>query len=137
MPNLHNGTRDAINAALPLFYKAIELDPKFASAYGAAAWCCFWRKLNDWMTDSPREIAEGIRLARLAVELGRDDAVALTRGGHVLAHLAGDLDGGIAVIDRLDCSTRISPQLGFLADSYVLFGVKPTVHLTISPTLFG
>ena len=65
-----------------------------------AAWCHFWRKVNGWMTDRAQEIAEGARLARRAVELGRDDAVALTRGGHALAHLAGDLDGGIALIDR-------------------------------------
>jgi tetratricopeptide (TPR) repeat protein len=39
-------------------------------------------------------------LARRAVELGGDDAVALTRGGHALGHLAGDVDGGIALIDR-------------------------------------
>jgi len=32
--------------------------------------------------------------------LGRDDAVALTRSGSVLGHLAGDLDRGIALIDR-------------------------------------
>jgi tetratricopeptide (TPR) repeat protein len=32
--------------------------------------------------------------------LGRDDAVALTRGGHALAHLAGDLDSGITLLDR-------------------------------------
>ncbi len=60
----------------------------------------FWRKVNGWMTDRPREIAEGVRLARRAVELGKDDAVALTRSGHALAHLAGDLDGGIALLDR-------------------------------------
>ncbi|MDK1489860.1 winged helix-turn-helix domain-containing protein [Sinorhizobium sp. 7-81] len=100
MAKLHSGTREAIEAALPLFYKATELDPEFASAYAAAAWCHFWRKLNGWTTDRAREIAEGARLARLAVELGRDDAVALTRGGHALGHLAGDLDGGIALIDR-------------------------------------
>nr|WP_206078734.1 winged helix-turn-helix domain-containing protein [Mesorhizobium camelthorni] len=100
MANLHSGTREAIDAALPLFYKATELDPEFASAYGGAAWCHFWRKVNGWMTDRNKEIAEGVRLARLAVELGRDDAVALTRGGHALGHLAGDLDGGIALIDR-------------------------------------
>ncbi|OCP34941.1 winged helix-turn-helix domain-containing tetratricopeptide repeat protein [Ensifer sp. LC163] len=100
MAKLHIGTHEAIETARTLFYKAIELDPEFASAYGGAAWCYFWRKLNGWMVDRPREIAEGVRLARLAVELGRDDAVALTRGGHALGHLAGDLDGGIALIDR-------------------------------------
>ena len=85
MANFHQGTREAIDEALPLFHKAIELDPDFASAYGMAAWCHFWRKLNGWMTDRAQEIAEGARLARRAVELGKDDAVALTRGGHALA----------------------------------------------------
>jgi TolB-like protein len=98
--NLQQGSKEAINAALPLLHRAIELDPGFASAYGMAAWCYFWRKVNGWMTDRAQEIAEGARLARRAVELGQDDAVALTRGGHALGHLAGDLDGGIALLDR-------------------------------------
>ncbi|MXN45569.1 tetratricopeptide repeat protein [Shinella kummerowiae] len=98
--SLHIGTRTAIDTALPLFSRAIERDPEFASAYGGAAWCYFWRKLNGWMADPAKEVAEGMRLARLAVEFGRNDAVALTRGGHALAHLTGDLDGGIALIDR-------------------------------------
>lgn len=98
--NLHQGSREAIDQALPLFHKAIELDPDFASAYAMAAWCCFWRKVNGWMADPAQEIAEGVRLARRAVELGRDDAVALTRAGHALGHLVGNLDGGIALLDR-------------------------------------
>ena len=100
MPCLHRGTREAINEALPLFHKAMQLDPEFASAHAMAAWCHFWRKINGWITDQPREFAEGARLARLAVELGKDDAVALTRAGHALAHLAGELDGGVALIDK-------------------------------------
>jgi TolB-like protein len=100
MAHFHQRTRDAFTAALPLFYKAIELDADFASACGMAAQCYFWRKMNGWMMDPAREIAEGARLARLAVQLGEDDAVALTRGGHSLAHLTGDLDSGIAFIDR-------------------------------------
>jgi TolB-like protein len=98
--DLNLGTRDAIAEGLPLFYKAIELDPDFASAHAMAAWCHFWRKVNGWMTDRPREIVEGTRLARRAVELGKDDAVALTRGGHALAHFVGDLDMSIALVDR-------------------------------------
>jgi TolB-like protein len=108
MSKLHNGSREAIKEALPMFYEAIALDAEYASAYGMAAWCYFWRKVNGWMTDREREIPEGVRLARLAVELGRDDAVALTRAGHALGHLAGDLDGGIALLDR---ALMLNPNL--------------------------
>jgi TolB-like protein/tetratricopeptide (TPR) repeat protein len=100
MAHLHHGAREATDEALPLFYQAIERDPEFASAYAMAAWCHFWRKVNGWMTDRAREVAEGARLARRAVELGKDDAVALARSGHALAHLTGDVDGGIALTDK-------------------------------------
>jgi tetratricopeptide (TPR) repeat protein len=122
MAKLHSGSREDIEQALPMFYKAIELDPEFASAYGMAAWCHFWRKLNGWMTDRPAEIAEGIRLARLAVTLGRDDAVALTRGGHALAHLAGEVDAGIALLDR---ARLLNPNL---APAWFLGGILRALH---------
>jgi TolB-like protein/Tfp pilus assembly protein PilF len=105
---LNQGTREAIDEALPLFEKAIQLDASYASAYGMAAWCYFWRKVNGWMTDPAREIAEGARLARRGIELGREDAVALTRCGHALAHLSGDLDAGIALLDR---AVMLNPNL--------------------------
>jgi TolB-like protein/Tfp pilus assembly protein PilF len=105
---LQQGSKEAVTAALPLFHRAIELDPEFASAYGMAAWCYFWRKVNGWMTDPGQEIDEGARLARRAVELGRDDAVALTRGGHALGHLTDDLDAGIALLDR---AVMLNPNL--------------------------
>lgn len=122
MAKLHSGSREAVEQALSMLYKAIELDPEFASAYGMAAWCHFWRKLNGWMTDRPSEIAEGIRLARLAVSLGRDDAVALTRGGHALSHLAGELDSGIALLDR---ARLLSPNL---APAWYLGGTLRALH---------
>ncbi|MGA3800074.1 winged helix-turn-helix domain-containing tetratricopeptide repeat protein [Pseudomonas fluorescens] len=122
MAKLHSGSREAIEQALPMFYQAIELDAEFASAYGMAAWCHFWRKLNGWMTDRPAEIAEGIRLARLAVSLGRDDAVALTRGGHALAHLAGEVDAGIALLDR---ARLLNPNL---APAWFLGGILRALH---------
>lgn len=100
LAHVHRGSRQSIQEAIPLFDKAIGLDPEFASAHAMAAWCYFWRKVNGWMTDRPQEIAAGTKLARRAVELGRDDAVALTRAGHALAHFTGDLDASIALLDR-------------------------------------
>lgn len=100
MSKLHSGTMETIEQALPLFHKAIEMDADFASAYAMAAWCHCWRKVNGWMVDRSKETAEGIRLARLAVELGQGDAVALTRSGHALGHLTGDLQGGIGLLDK-------------------------------------
>jgi tetratricopeptide (TPR) repeat protein len=52
----------------------------------------------------------------------RDDAVALTRGGHALAHLAGDLDSGIALLDR---AVFLNPNL---ASAWFLGGFLRTWH---------
>jgi len=100
MANFHQGNKQAINDALPLFGKAIELDPGFASAYGMAASCYYWRKMNNWTSDRSQEFSEGARLADRAVALGASDAVALSRGGHASAHFGGDLDRGVAAVDR-------------------------------------
>jgi TolB-like protein/tetratricopeptide (TPR) repeat protein len=100
MASYYLRTRETIGDALPLFYRAIELDPNFASAYGMAAWCYGWRKINGWMTDRAKEIAETGRLARRAAELGQDDAVALSRGAHALAFVVGDLDTAATFVDR-------------------------------------
>ncbi|MGO8865268.1 MAG: adenylate/guanylate cyclase domain-containing protein [Alphaproteobacteria bacterium] len=100
MANVHLWTKEANSEALRLFYKAIELDPDFASAYGMAAWCYAWRKWNGWMVDRKQGIAETRRLAQRAAELGKDDAVALCRGGFALGHVVGDLEGGAVLINR-------------------------------------
>ena len=117
MASFYKRTKEANNEALHLFYKAIELDPAFASAYGMAAWCYTWRKINGWMTDRIQEIDEGSRLAWRAGELGRDDAVALARGGHALGFLVGDLDTGAAFVDR---AILLNPNL---ATAWVLSGL--------------
>ncbi len=108
MASFHVSTRDNVDRALASFHKAVELDPDYASAYGMAAWCLFWRRVNGWTTDYARETAEGTRLARLAVDLGKNDAVALTRGGHALAHFSRDFATGI---DFLDKALVLNPNL--------------------------
>jgi adenylate cyclase len=64
MASFYQWTTDGISDALRMFYRAIELDPDFASAHGRAARCYAVRKSNGWMTDREQEIAETARLAR-------------------------------------------------------------------------
>jgi TolB-like protein/tetratricopeptide (TPR) repeat protein len=100
MASVHQWTLDANDEALRVFRKAIELDPDFASAYGMAAWCYTWRSINRWTVDRAQETAEATRLARRAVDLGADDAVALCMGGYALAFVTHDLDRGAALVDE-------------------------------------
>ena len=85
--------------ALAWLYRAVALDPDFALAYAKAAQCYAFRKVNGWLTERPEDVAEAARVGRLAVLLGRDDAVALAYGGFVLAYVAGQLDDGAAFVD--------------------------------------
>jgi TolB-like protein len=100
MAALHRWNREANNEALRLFYRAIELDPEFASAHGMAARCYSQRKASGWMVDRVQEVAETERLARRAAALGEDDAVALCTAGIALAYVVGALDHGNALMDR-------------------------------------
>ena len=92
--------RQANEEALRLFNSAIELDPDFASAYGRAAFCYVIAKSNGWISVTPSEIAEVTRLAHRAVELGKDDAIALATSGHAFVYVVRDLEAGAALIDR-------------------------------------
>ena len=110
LASLHEWTRESNDEALRLFYRAIELDPGFASAYGLAAMCFHWRKVNGWIVDPAKEIAEAEGLGRRAVELGPDDAVALSGGGYALVFVAHDLDDGPDFIER---ALALNPNLAW------------------------
>ena len=94
------GNRQANDEALRLFNSAIELDPDFASAYGRAASCYVYAKANGWISVTANEIAEVTRLAQRAVELGKDDAMALAASGWALAFVVRDLEVGAGLVDR-------------------------------------
>ena len=100
IPGVRLWTKEANSEALAHFYRAIELDPNFASAYGMAARCYAQRRGSGWDTDRPREISETIRLAARAAELGRDDAVALCTAGLGLTFVCNKPEDGAALIDR-------------------------------------
>ncbi len=108
LSNMHKWTRDGNDAALEHFYRAITLDPNYAAAYGLAARTYVQRNSGGWMSDHAKESAEAERLARRAVELGRDDAVALSTAGFALSDICGAVDDGDAYIER---ALALNPNL--------------------------
>lgn len=101
-------SREAMDEALRLFKRAIELDSEFASPLAMAANCYAIRKAYGRMVDPVNERTETERLARRAAQLGKDDAFALAASGWTLAYVVGDLDAGPAFVDR---ALALNPNL--------------------------
>jgi adenylate cyclase len=110
MAGFHQFTQQGNAEALKFFYKAIELDQNFAPALGMAARCYAQRTGFGWVTDRAWETAEAARLARLAAELGKDDAVALSMAGFALVIVVGDLEDGADFIQR---ALSLNPNLAW------------------------
>ena len=98
LSGVHQWTKDSTEDALSNFYRAIELDSNFAVAYGMAARTFALRKGGGWL--APDNVPEAARLALRAVELGKDDAVALGTAGMALSFVVGDHEYGKALTDR-------------------------------------
>jgi len=107
---LHKWTREGNDEALAQFYQAMKIDANYAVAHGMAARTYVQRNASCWMTDRAGEVIEAERLARLAVVLGDDDAVALCTAGFALADICGEPIDGDALIDR---SIVINPNLAW------------------------
>jgi len=110
MEGVHKWTLEGSNEALSHFYRAIELDPNYAAAYGLAARTYVQRNAGGWTTDRANEVAESRRLARRAAELGPQDAVALCTAGFALSDIAGDVEDGNALIE---CALELNPNLAW------------------------
>ena len=110
MAGLHQWTRETNEEGLSHFYRAIELDPNFAAAYGMAARCYSQRRSSGWTRDAEEEVAETVRLARRATELGRDNADALSAAGLSLAYIAGEVDEGAVLLER---ALALNPNLAW------------------------
>lgn len=110
MASVHLWTREGNADALAQFYKAIEIDPKFAAAYGLAARCYSQRKAGGWNVDAGRDAAEAMRLIKRAVELGSDDALVLCTAGIALAYVVGDVEEGDALTAK---AVALNPNLAW------------------------
>jgi len=111
MAGFHKWSKEGNDEGLQHFYKAIQLDPNYAAAYGMATRMYVQRNAGGWVQDRAYEVAETERLATKATELGHDDAVALATAGFALCDLLGLIEDGDALIDR---AIALNPNLAWI-----------------------
>jgi len=92
-------TESSISEALMLLDRAIAADPQFSSAYAYVA-RAHWGRLHQGWGSSREAKARGYEAAKRAVEIGKDDPVALALGGFGIAYLGGRLEEGVEHIER-------------------------------------
>jgi TolB-like protein len=93
-------SREAVDHAMQMARRAIELDPRYAQAYAYLASWTSRRMIYGWMEDEAGETAEGVRFAHLAVQLEPNDSIVLTEAAFGLGHLNRDLGAAIPWFDR-------------------------------------
>jgi TolB-like protein/Tfp pilus assembly protein PilF len=98
LPEYYAMTRTGSDAALVLLRRAIAADPAYSLAKAFAARTHLTRAAQGWSGQADR--AEGVLLAREALDEHRDDPATLRLAGHALVYLAYDHDRSYAALER-------------------------------------
>jgi TolB-like protein/class 3 adenylate cyclase len=108
LASINKWTRAGADEAMRLARQAMDLDANFSGAYTLALACYILRDINFWSDDREKDRAETKTLAERAMDVGRLDALALSFSGFAFAKVLGDLEAGIALIDR---ALALTPNL--------------------------
>jgi adenylate cyclase len=96
---INSRTESSLNQAVELLQRAVAADQLFSSAYGFLA-CAHWIRLEHEWCSIEEAKTHGLAAAKMAIELGKDDPIALYLGGYGIAYLGGRLQEGLAHIER-------------------------------------
>jgi TolB-like protein len=97
---LQSWTRGGSAEALVLASRALEIDPRYGFAATIAGECHLQNVNQGWAADPKSEIAEGLRLLRLALSIDGNDYMALSMLGRETAVWSGDFDTAREMVDR-------------------------------------
>ena len=100
MAQFQKYTADGMNAAVALCRQALAIDPTYPPAAALLGYCRLQQIVQGWGPVSPTEVAEAVRLARQAIETGKDDPDVLAMGGDGLSYFTGDRDLVASAADR-------------------------------------
>jgi adenylate cyclase len=100
MPHYVTMTRASLEEAALLLHKAIEFDPAYALALAYLAACKWAMVTQNWKDRSDPAVSQMVGQAQAALELDGNDPDVLWATSFVMALPGGDLNLGIALIDK-------------------------------------
>jgi TolB-like protein len=100
VPHLNSRTPEGTAEALRLASRALEIDPGYGFAATLAGTCHFVNVGQEWAADPKSEIAEGLRLLRLAISIDENDSEALSALSRATAMWNCDFDTAREMADR-------------------------------------
>jgi len=98
---------ESIREAIVMLRRALAIDPAFAAATAMLGTCRIHQRAHRFGIVSDTEIAEALRLARGAIEAGKDDPDALWMAGWTLSSFTGEQATAANVID---CALALNPN---------------------------
>jgi TolB-like protein len=138
LPHIHAFTRDGVAEARRLLGRAIEVDPNYAPAVANLATCHWLAVSQGWIDRADPAVAEMMHLCGTALTLGRDDPLVLYIASELTALPGGDLNGGIALINKsISLNPNSAAALQMAGRLYAYAGDKHSalVHLERSARL--
>ncbi|WP_441242226.1 winged helix-turn-helix domain-containing tetratricopeptide repeat protein [Tardiphaga sp. 768_D3_N2_1] len=106
----HDFTPESMNAALDCLHQALELDPTYAPAMAAAAYCHAQRHFQGWISADDAHRAEGLALAQRAIERMPNDPQILWMAAFAIWNLAETQTAKDAAIELFNRSLAINPN---------------------------
>jgi TolB-like protein/class 3 adenylate cyclase len=93
-------TEECMRQAIALLERALAIDPSYAPAAALIGSCRLNLRAHGLGKVSDAEIGEAVRLARRAIEAGKDDPDALWMAAHTLSFFTGEHATAANVVDR-------------------------------------
>ena len=93
-------SEEGLAQAVSLLRQALAIDPSYAPAAAFVGWCRMFQRVQGWGAVSEAEVAEGVSLARQALEAARDDPEVMWQTAYPLFYFTGETALAEAVLDR-------------------------------------
>ncbi len=100
-------TEQSLEAALCCLERALAIDSSYALALGLSAYCKAERHFLGWSNASEAQVADDLRVAARAIELGKDDPNVLWMAAYAFRVFEADLRRARELVNR---SLQLNPN---------------------------